>query len=548
MSKDKEVIQKYFNAKQQECMAVAANVEYIVASRAFGKSEGIDAPRLLRNTYVMPRSAGAILSPTYAKLLQNTLPAVFSALDRLGYKRNLHYFLGRKAPPKLNFKVPIIEPFSYEHVIHWFNGSIQHLLSFDRPMSANSMSLDYLLAPEAKFLDFEKVKNEVLPANRGNRNYFGHCPWHHGQVYTSDMPTSKSGMWLIDREKDMDVELINYIKYLYYDYKLLKSKENLSPAQKSKLNKLFKELNHYRSIASFYAEYNVIDNIEILGTKFIRDMKRDLSPLEFQTAILNKRMRKLENGFYPNLDEKVHYYEANNNSYLDNLRTNTGDINLKETNNETSLADSDIDIKKPLIISFDYNANINWVTTGQTFPNELRTINAQYTKHRNKIRSLCEKWHDYYSFHPNKDVIYYYDHTALHSAYADEDTETFADIVIKTLTKKGWHVTAIYIGKTMRHNIKHQYIDDALTGKKYLFPTFNKYNCEYLLLAMSQTGIRIDRNGFQKDKSDEKKEETTDNPLETRTDSTDAWDTLFIGCNFFPHKATSFRSSLTFLK
>jgi hypothetical protein len=69
-------------------------------------------------------------------------------------------------------------------------------------MSANSMSLDYVGAFEAKYLDFEKIKSEVLPANRGNLNYFGDCPWHHGQLYTTDMPTGKSGSWIFEKEKE----------------------------------------------------------------------------------------------------------------------------------------------------------------------------------------------------------------------------------------------------------------------------------------------------------------------------------------------------------
>jgi hypothetical protein len=86
----------------------------------------------------------------------------------------------------------------------------------------------------------------------------------------------------------------------------------------------------------------------------------------------------------------------------------------------------------------------------------------------------------------------------------------------------------------MRHDLKHQYINDALTGIKYLFPLFNKHNNEFLLPAMEQTGIRIGRNGFEKDKTGEKKPETDEDLLEYRTDGTDAWDTLFVGLNFFP--------------
>ena len=77
----------YYNRAQLEVMQVAAKNNYIIASRGVGKSEGIDAPWLIRNVHAMPRSSGALLSPTYGKLLRNTLPAIFHALDKLGYKQ-----------------------------------------------------------------------------------------------------------------------------------------------------------------------------------------------------------------------------------------------------------------------------------------------------------------------------------------------------------------------------------------------------------------------------------------------------------------------------
>ena len=48
------------------------------------------------------------------------------------------------------------------------------------------------------------------------------------------------------------------------------------------------------------------------------------------------------------------------------------------------------------------------------------------------------------------------------------------------------------------------------------------------------------RNGFHKDKSGEKLAETEDDRLELRTDGTDAFDTLYIGCEKFPYFGGSF--------
>jgi hypothetical protein len=56
---------------------------------------------------------------------------------------------------------------------------------------------------------------------------------------------------------------------------------------------------------------------------------------------------------------------------------------------------------------------------------------------------------------------------------------------------------------------------------------------------MEMTGTRYGKYGFEKDKSGEKLSESEDDPLELRTDGTDAWDDLFIGLNFFPQQYIS---------
>jgi len=189
----------------------------------------------------------------------------------------------------------------------------------------------------------------------------------------------------------------------------------------------------------------------------------------------------------------------------------------------------------PLYIAFDYNASINWVVTGQPHDMMMRTLSSFYTKHTRKLRSLLEDWDDYYKYHPTREVVVYYDSTAIKSAYADEQAESFIDIIYNTLTLKNWSVTLMFVGNPMGHMLKHQYIDDALTGRKYLFPMFNKDNNQHLLPALEMAGIKTGHAGFEKDKSGEKLAETDDDLLEYRTDGTDAWDTLFIGLNFFPH-------------
>ena len=522
------VSRKYFNAKQIEAMKVSALNEYIVASRGFGKSEGIDAPRLVRNVFAMPRSAGAMLSPTYGKLLQNTLPAVANALDRLGYKRNVHYFVGRKAPAKMNFKTPVIEPFDYDHVMSWYNGSILHLVSFDRPMSVNSMSLDYVFGFEAKYLDYDKIKSEVLPANRGNISLFKHCPWHHGQVYSTDMPTTKRGSWILEKKKEMNPELIKHILrlYEYYaKYKAAADKNNPMEYNSIMAGKTLKDLNALRSKATFYAEYNAFDNIEILGDKFIRDMKRDLPPLLFRTSILNERISKIPNGFYSWLDDR-HFYP---NIYLSNVELAHFDF---KSAGASCARDADLIDSMPLEIACDYNAAICNLIVSQLHGNKHRTVNQFFVKTPRKLRDVVTDFCKYYNTRVNRDIIYYYDSTAI--PMSASSNETFADEVISVLESFNFRVTPSYIGQPARHALKHLQMDDAGKGDtRYLTPEFNEEKCETLRLAMQQTGIRKGPNGFEKDKTSEKRQDSPEDPDELKPHVTDAWDTLFQGMNFF---------------
>ena len=79
------------------------------------------------------------------------------------------------------------------------------------------------------------------------------------------------------------------------------------------------------------------------------------------------------------------------------------------------------------------------------------------------------------------------------------------------------------------------------------FTIFNVLNNEYLKIAMEQTGVRQGKNGFEKDKTPESTEDTADNPDELKTHVTDAWDTLFIGVNFFYTEPTNLSGGILFV-
>ena len=90
----------------------------------------------------------------------------------------------------------------------------------------------------------------------------------------------------------------------------------------------------------------------------------------------------------------------------------------------------------------------------------------------------------------------------------------------------------------MHHDEKCLFINNAFAEKQQLMPFFNRSNNEHFILAVQSASVSNGRNGFRKDKSGEKLAESEEDLLEHRTDGTDAFDTLYIGCEKFPYHDT----------
>ena len=544
----------YFNKPQRLTQLIGANTTVIVAGRRTGKTDSIAAPFVLRNMQRMPGSTGGIVVPTFKHGLTNTLPGLLAAWKRWGFLSGVHYVVGRK-PPK-SFKRPIIEPNDYEHVISFYNGLIAVIISQDRPGSSNSLTLSWLLVDEAKFIDYQKLKDETLPANGGIKSYFGKHSFNHSIMILSDMPQTQKGSWFLHYRDKMDAELIKTIEGTVYEIWRTKERirslnaqgEQVPPYLKGYLRRLDASLNKMRSVAVYYREYSSIENLQLLGENYIKQMKRDLTPLTFQTSILCQRIGIAKDGFYSSMKE-AHKYDASNFEYLDevfrsslagNSTQGTGDSpNSQFLFPNSSAADADVDPDAPICIGMDYNANINWIVAGQPKQRRLNVIKSFYVKFERKIPALVEDFCAYYAKHRNKTVIFYYDATALGSNYAVNEQD-FRWVVVHEFERRGWQVEAVYIGNPMRHDEKYLLINQGFAGKQRLMPFFNRQNNDDLIIAIQAAGVTRGRNGFRKDKGGEKLAESEESLLEHRTDGTDAFDTLYIGCEKFPyHNAMS---------
>ncbi|MCM1522789.1 MAG: hypothetical protein NC039_09090 [Muribaculaceae bacterium] len=590
--------QIYFNPIQLQFQWIAAHTMVAVCGRRTGKTHGIAAPFLLRCVQRMPGCTGGIVVPTFLHGLTNTIPGMLTALGEMGLVEGIHYVIGRQ-PPSF-FAKPIIKPATYQHAISFYNGTTVILLSQDRSYSANSLTLSFLIIDEAKFIDFQKLKDQTFPANGGIKSHFGRRSCNHAVLILSDMPQTKKGSWFLHYREKMDPRLIEAIKGQVNELTRLRKRlmeesgaarprtapapttvaqdlrdcavpataaqdlrdcavpsgKNTPPSGTKaarllrQIRRLDRELNQLRSVAVYYKECSSIENIELIGEKYIRQMKRDLTPLTFRTSIMCERLGQAVDGFY-NCFTEAHKYNASDLPLLDKIFTEQsqqGGFTETEPPEARSCSvqtqsvcssgiDADLDPDSPICIGMDYNANINWIVAGQPTGRRLNVLKSFYVKFQDKIPELVAKFCTYYQRQRRRHVIFYYDSTALGQNYFVNDRDIRA-VVITEFQKRGWTVTDVYIGSPMRHDEKYRLINYGFTGHGNLTPYFNRQNNDDLILAMECAGVERGRLGFRKDKAGEKLPESEENLLEHRTDGTDAFDTLYIGCERFPRTPT----------
>ena len=373
---------------------------------------------------------------------------------------------------------------------------------------------------------------------------------NHGQHVTKGMVTMAVNYKLIEQD---DAELI-------YDYEYLITPEEDFEMQmflrSEKFNKGY--LRELRRSAFVVRRASTLENIDILGEDYIRQMKRDLPAYTFMVSIMNIKMQKSNDGFYSNLDiDHVHGYIPDEVDPLSQAHFRTvkaeGVIGGKTIKSETyqpdlqelserndCRMDADCRLDLPLYIALDYNANINTMVVGQVYERDgmecVNVIKSFYVKNERKLRDLIRDFSDYYrpKRAVNRDVTYFYDATAKQGAsYASSD-ERFYMTVIDELERAGWTVNGIDMGVPEKHEIKHKIINDCLAHLDYPAIRINQPNNPDLIIALQLCEVSISYKGFKKDKSQEKKPEAEDNlPLQQRTDFTDAFDSLFLGCKYF---------------
>lgn len=516
----------YFNQMQLEVLQTDAHTSVVVGGRGIGKG-ALQAAQLLQSVQRMPRGTFAFVTPTGKRALTNTLPSITRHLETWGYKQGVHWCIGVRPPKRLGWAEPLMKTQHYEYFLSFYNGAQVHIVSQDRQGTSNSMSYDYIFIDEAKFVNFERLKDETFPANRGQGVDFGHVAQHHGMLITSDMPTSKKGSWFMNYKGESDAELVAVVQGLVHRQWEVGAHLHLHPddakAQRE-VRRIARELETLRRYALFYKEYSSLVNLAVLGEAFFAQMKRDLPPLTFLTSIMCVMPKRTEGGFYASLTDENLYTEAEIAEQTDLVgRYGYGAAAADAIADEGAKLDSDVSENLPLCIAFDYNANINWLVVGQVHGDELRVVRSFFVKYERKLRELVDDFAAYYRYHKERIVYFCYDSTALGSNYA-VNRDDFKQVIIDRLLHYGFYAVELYVGRPMAHNEKHLLLNAMLAGHRRYRPRINEEAAHDLLLSITGAGVY---NG-SKDKRGEKLAETEEDRLEYRTDGSDAFDTLCI--------------------
>lgn len=643
----------YMNRVQQRIYYSRARDVRTLASRRFGKTDGVIAPRIYDVSMSMARGTNLWLGNSRKQLYTRTVPGTIAAIERFfGLREGVHFGWGK--PPSW-VPSPILKPKSWDNVVWFANGSIWQLISMAVVGSANGITANALVADECKFMSKSRIDGEVMAAVSGithplgDPNFSETNPLYKSTLMCSDASLTAKGGWLEKEEERMDEypeigpftkktfreiqqELTAYAEKIMTYNEMVRSAKNdgchiivlpkeqieavrvkaeammnhegpfkilpkygkrinkamvdqcvnykvitedeaellfnhkylITPEQHfdmmmlSKSKKYHEHIRKLQCSAFCFYRASTLDNVDILGESYISKMKLLLPPVVFAISILNMKVAKSNDGFYSNLDiENVHGYIPDSCPAIEgaikkktastvqggvkiDMEYETPDFGDLQSIKDCTL-DGDVVDSLPLYIAMDYNANINWVATGQLYRRDgveaLNLLSSMFVKNERKLRNLMSDWCKYYApkLKHNRNVTYFYDSTAKFRGYAIENVEDFKDVVINVLTQHGWCVNAIDMGTPMAHEMKYKEINESLAGLSYPAIRINQENNEALIVAMQNAEVSIGYKGFRKNKAGEKLSEEADDAvrLEYRTDGTDAFDSLFIGCKHF---------------
>ena len=575
----------YLNRWQKEVRNFGSRTTYVRAGRGTGKTSFIGV-HMVDVTIGLPRQMGGFVGASAKQLYTRTMPNALKVVNTLGFEN--FYFLGQ-APAKLRWEYPLAKPRNWENIVHFSNGFCWQMISLCVKGSANGLNLAAIIGDETKYDPWQRVKEEVIPTLRGDfmppsARKVEKKTWGRGtdpkmnnhwlsQLWVSDAGLTQ-GQCMWEKESDFETHDVNSkIATMLAELKYLERNNPKAAAILAQNENFLRELHNLRKDSISFWNLSSIENLNMLGEAWFRDMQRQMPPLLFSLMVLGARRNSTGDGFYCNLDiETIHGYTEEqysreySDSYsmladkftvkkkgkaLDSTRwlqdVETEQLDIDELGRigeeDTCEYDMDLDWQSPLLLAFDANANLSCFVIGQLRGDELLIQRSMFVMNEKKLRALCRDFARVYRTFKTKgcgDVVLYFTATVKQgasTAYAVEDgaDNRFDRVVVQELTDLGFKVTAIDTGAALAHAVKFQLMADLMSGAQLpgIRICTDPGRNTYLIPALEQTGVTT---GFKKDKSREKLKATDEESMggdpRTRTDITDAFDDLVIGVKY----------------
>lgn len=554
----------YLSPAQQLIYNFSARETYARCGRGFGKTSIM---ALIAASVVQTVERGLLLfcGSSVKQLYCRTMPSMVKAFEQiLHWKEGIHFFRGH-APKSAGFPEPLSRPRSWENVIHFYDGSIIYLASLAVSGSTNGISSVGIILDEARYAPWAKFKEEVMPTLRGE--VYDHPGWkaslnprYLSLTVMSDAAISqRQALWEKERESCTD-EINSQICKMLAELKVC--------PQLAQMPKFVEQLNYLRGKSKVFFNMSSVENVSILTEQYIRNMQRNLPPLMFNIQVMGQWRGAAKDGYYANFSIDTHGYYPNPSDEMNTVQSfNTkhkATIDIGGTTKKVDYVAPDMDALAsindctmdadclpgmPLRITLDTNKNVNCFCVAQQYKYQgiesIMILRSMYVLNERRLRELCLDFHKYYLPHRAscKDVILYFDSTSKQgAAYALEEAESsrYYNVIKDELEARGWKVVLVDMGAPMRHELKYQFVNDVLTGKKNVALRVNRLRNDYLIASLENSRITYGRNGIRKDKSIEKLRRASDLALEEAddrqmSDMSDAFDNMLIGCVLHPY-------------
>ena len=448
-------------------------------------------------------------------------------------------------PPKGWPRPHDYKPLTYQNTVSTRTGCIYILGSNDRPGLVNSLSITgHVGIDEARFINAERMKQDLFPAIRGNGKPWPNNPHFKSMTISTDQAfIGEDADWVDDYLPQMDHDQIYLIaafslkvesvKRRLLDYKKLLSNTaewDTRNEIKSKILNVEKELDGKQRILDrirmnsvYFDTGSVLGNLAVLGEEYatVNANPLNLSPHIFRTSFLGIKPDETEQKFYPNF-KKSHIIEGRFSSLVDEM--GIGDFEISSIHIEDCNPDMELDIE----IDF---GDMCTCTVSQTHGREERYIKSFEVLSPQDEIDLIAKVDQFFCHHRHR-VINLYKDPSGNSMENKKRSNTFGASVTEALRERGWHV----IDKTPPgsfnppHNDKYKLVAAILKEENPRYPVVRiiRHTNENLISSIKRAPrkVNFDVNGFRyitKDKSSEKEVPLIKKPALT-TDHSDHFD------------------------